>query len=100
MIRCLISLAGSASQGRVLALALITAISVWLQATAVRANSTNFTVADDISLIEIREPILFSPDRRFFLVVSERGRLDLNRPESSIHFYQAVMFSVSFRSQD
>src|SRR5579872_375189 len=89
MIRCLISLAGSASQGRVLALALITAISVWLQATAVRANSTNFTVADDISLIEIREPILFSPDRRFFLVVSERGRLDLNRPESSIRFYQA-----------
>jgi dipeptidyl aminopeptidase/acylaminoacyl peptidase len=82
------SSASPRSKRSALPLVLIIVVSLCLQATAVRAGSRNFTVADDISLTEIREPILFSPDRQLFLVVSERGRLDLSQPESSIRFYQ------------
>lgn len=46
-----------------------------------------FTVADDIELVQFAAPVTFSPDHRYFVVVSERGRLDLNRPESSLRVY-------------
>src|SRR5260370_30167528 len=52
-------------------------------------RSTRFTVADDIGLTQLGHNVLFSPNRRYFVVMSERGRLDLNRPESSIRVYVA-----------
>src|SRR5216684_4028049 len=54
-----------------------------------------FTVADEIGLTEfgfpyssMQEPGKFSPDRNYFVVHTQRGRLDLNRPESSLRFYR------------
>ena len=50
-------------------------------------KSRHFTVADDIALAQIADPVLFSPDGRYFAVVSDWGRLHLNRPESSVRVY-------------
>ncbi len=62
-----------------------------LLAVAPRANAQTgpkrFTVADDIGLTQITSGVVFSPDERFFLVTSDRGRLDLNRVESSVRVY-------------
>jgi dipeptidyl aminopeptidase/acylaminoacyl peptidase len=46
-----------------------------------------FTVADDIGITMVSSEIMFSPDDRFFIVQSDRGRLDLNRAESSLRVY-------------
>jgi dipeptidyl aminopeptidase/acylaminoacyl peptidase len=61
-------------------------------------RSTRFTVADDIGLTRLDQNVLFSPNGRYFVVLSERGRLDLNRPESSIRVY-AVDAVEHFLSQ-
>jgi dipeptidyl aminopeptidase/acylaminoacyl peptidase len=74
-------------------------------ATAQKASSL-FTVVDDIGLTQFdaigpTQPdaaVTFSPDDRFFLVLSERGRLDLNRAESSIRIYR-VRDAAEFLSQ-
>jgi dipeptidyl aminopeptidase/acylaminoacyl peptidase len=53
-----------------------------------------FTVADDIALTYFAPPgggpvqVKFSPDGNYFAVWSERGRLDLNCVEDSLHFYR------------
>jgi hypothetical protein len=54
-----------------------------------------FTVSDEIG-VTLFNPlngkdvaIRFSPDRRYFAVWSERGRLDLNRVENSLRVYQS-----------
>lgn len=54
-----------------------------------------FTVADDVGISHFgdrytsqAEPITFSPDNRYFVVDTERGRLDLNRPESTLRIYR------------
>jgi hypothetical protein len=56
---------------------------------------TRFTVADEIGLTHFGDPytgqaeaVLFSPDGNYVAVDSERGRLDLNRPEDSLRFYR------------
>jgi dipeptidyl aminopeptidase/acylaminoacyl peptidase len=56
---------------------------------------TRFTVADEIGLTHFGDPyagraeaVLFSPDGNYLAVDSERGRLDLNRPEDSLRFYR------------
>jgi dipeptidyl aminopeptidase/acylaminoacyl peptidase len=46
-----------------------------------------FTVADDIGITQVGSEVMFSPDARFFIVESDRGRLDLNRVESSLRVY-------------
>src|SRR6202035_1036829 len=48
-----------------------------------------FTVADDIELTRFNNSfsLTLSPDGKYFIVLSERGRLDLNRPESSVRVY-------------
>lgn len=46
-----------------------------------------FTVADDVELTNFTAPIVFSPDNKYFVVASQRGRLDLNRSESSLRIY-------------
>ncbi len=56
-----------------------------------------FTVVDDINFSrfidpdpdsELASPILFSPDGQYFAVDTERGRIDLDRAESTIRIYQ------------
>src|SRR5713101_3886844 len=53
-----------------------------------------FTVADDIALSRFGSStsdddlFAFSPDHRFFAVLTEHGRLDLNRPESIFRVYR------------
>src|ERR1700733_14916665 len=55
---------------------------------------STFTVADEIGLTLFGTPlggppeIHFSPDGKYFAVWTERGRLDLNRPEDSLRFYR------------
>ena len=44
-------------------------------------------MADDIELAQVGQIVMFSPDTRYFVATSDRGRLDLNRPESSLRVY-------------
>src|SRR5580700_5586341 len=53
-----------------------------------------FAVSDEIGLaifdrqvVPEKQAIRFSPDRRYFAVYSERGRLDVDRVEDSLRFY-------------
>jgi dipeptidyl aminopeptidase/acylaminoacyl peptidase len=53
------------------------------------------TLADEINLWLFipdmdRPNPRFSPDEKYFAVYSERGRLDLNRPEYSLRFYRSA----------
>lgn len=54
-----------------------------------------FTIADEIGLRLFNDSsgtpaeICFSPDENYFAVWTERGRLDLNRPEDSLRFYRS-----------
>jgi dipeptidyl aminopeptidase/acylaminoacyl peptidase len=66
-----------------------------------------FTVADEISLINFGHPnaertaaIQFSPDGNYLLVVTERGRLDLNRIEDSLRFYRSVDIKAFLKNSD
>lgn len=52
-----------------------------------QVTARRFTVADDIELTRISQTVMFSPDDGYFVVASDRGRLDLNRPESSLRVY-------------
>jgi len=61
------------------------------------AVKRRFTLADDIGLTYFGDPFLgkaeaisFSPDNRYFVVHTERGRLDINRPESSLRVYRTA----------
>jgi hypothetical protein len=55
-----------------------------------------FTVADDIGFGEFqdlagtRQPILYSPDGQYFVVQVERGRLEIDRPESTVRVYSVA----------
>src|ERR1700737_3649850 len=59
-----------------------------------RQEKRPFTLADDIQLAVFAgswgtdQELIFSPDRNFFVVETERGLLDLNRPEGSLRFYR------------
>lgn len=50
-----------------------------------------FTVADEIGLALFGWPaeMLFSPDGNYFVVKTERGRLDINRVEDAVCFYRS-----------
>lgn len=78
----------------------IAALLVSEAAARAEKRSTPFTVADDIGFTQLDQNVLFSPNGRYFVVLSERGRLDLNRPESSIRVYvtEDVRHSLSQRS--
>src|SRR5712675_1206341 len=52
-----------------------------------QTGARRFTVADDIGLNQLSRIVMFSPDDRYFIVTSDRGRLDLNRCESSLRVY-------------
>ncbi len=55
---------------------------------APKAPGRQFTVSDDIRLTAI-DAVMFSPDNRYFVVISQRGRLDLDRPESCLRIYRS-----------
>jgi dipeptidyl aminopeptidase/acylaminoacyl peptidase len=51
-----------------------------------------FTVSDEIDLTlfgDLERTVAFSPDGNYFVVYSERGRSDRNRPEDSLRFYRS-----------
>ena len=50
-----------------------------------------FTITDEIGLTLFggRSKVLFSPDGNYFVVWTERGRLDLDRVEDSLRFYRS-----------
>ena len=61
---------------------------------AAPAEAKPFTVADDVEFIRFAdlnedgiEPIVYSPDRRYVVIHTERGRLDLNKVESTLRVY-------------
>jgi dipeptidyl aminopeptidase/acylaminoacyl peptidase len=61
-----------------------------------QAERHRFTVADDIALAHFGDPytskvgaITFSPDGRYFVVDTERGLLERNRPESTLRLYHS-----------
>ena len=64
-------------------------------------------MADDIQLSRFgdrytaqAEPITFSPDGRYFVVDTQRGRIDLNRPESTLRVYRTKDVSRFLRSPE
>jgi dipeptidyl aminopeptidase/acylaminoacyl peptidase len=68
---------------------------VFANGGAPSAAGRPLTVADEIGLTQFGDPytgqaeaIQFSPDAAYFAVHSERGRLDLNRPEDSLRIYR------------
>src|SRR5713101_6860227 len=59
------------------------------------AKKRPFTVADDITLAHFgdpytgeAEPVTFSPNRRYFVVCTEQGLIDQNRPESTLRIFR------------
>jgi dipeptidyl aminopeptidase/acylaminoacyl peptidase len=55
-----------------------------------------FTVATEIGIAHFGDPyageaeaLHFSPDGRYFAVLTERGRIDLNRPEDTMRIYRS-----------
>jgi len=58
------------------------------------AERKPFAVADDIRIVHLDAgtagAATFSPDGRYFVVLSERGRIDLNRSESSLRIYRTT----------
>ncbi len=57
-----------------------------------------FTVTDDIAFSYFgdpfnagaSQPVIFSPDSRYFIVRTQRGRLDLARPETTLRIYRTT----------
>jgi len=64
---------------------------ILMPTTRAQEPPRRFTVADDIGITRfdsgVSGPAIFSPDGRYFVVVAERGRLDINRSESSLRVY-------------
>ena len=88
-------------------LCLLLAIGTWPTRAILADAQRRFTVADDIQLAHFgdpytaqTEPVTFSPDGRFFIVDTERGRMDLNRPESTLRVYRTVDVERFLRSSE
>jgi dipeptidyl aminopeptidase/acylaminoacyl peptidase len=86
-------------------LGLVLTAGIWPTRAAWAGTERHFTVADDIELSHFGdpytlsvEPITFSPNGRFFVVDTERGRIDLNRPESTLRVYRAADVAQFLRS--
>src|SRR6267154_6191825 len=62
-------------------------VTILPEVAIAQTGTRRFTVADDIGLSELGRIVMFSPDDRYFIVTSDRGRLDLNRCESSLRVY-------------
>jgi len=86
-------------------LCLLLAVGVWLSNAFSEDAKRRFTVADDIELSHFGDPymggivpITFSRDGRFFVVDTERGRIDLDRPESTLRVYRTREVEEFLRS--
>ena len=72
----------------------LSVIDITSQIALAQQTKRAFAVADDIAFTSLADPygtraeVRFSPDRKYFAVRSERGRLDLNRVEDSLRFYR------------
>ncbi len=68
---------------------------LWVAVSAWGAAGMPFTVADEIGVAHFGDPyggeaesVQFSPDGRYFAALTERGRIDLNRPEDTLRIYR------------
>ena len=74
-------------------------IALFLAAVAASAQGAPgkpFTVAEEIELAQFGDPnagqaeaVQWSPDGKYVAALTERGRLDLNRPEDTLRIYRA-----------
>ena len=79
------------------------AIYCVLAAIGIRADARGFTVADDIGISRfvdpfqtlLRSPIRFSPDGRYFAVVTERGLIKPNMIEDAVWVFSTAEVSAS-----
>jgi dipeptidyl aminopeptidase/acylaminoacyl peptidase len=67
----------------------------------------DFGVIDEIGIAHFGDPytgqaaeIAFSPDRRYFAVNTERGRLEVNRPEGSLRIYRSADVLKFLKSEE
>jgi dipeptidyl aminopeptidase/acylaminoacyl peptidase len=74
---------------------LLLAVGIGFVSLANSAAKRRFTVADDIAVSYFGDinggevaPVTFSPDGRYFVVDTERGLLDRDRPESTLRVYR------------
>src|ERR1700704_5157682 len=82
-----LSLCGRIAGGRALLLAAVSTHG---------AVGKPLTVAEEIGLAHFGDPyggeaeaVQFSPDGQYFAALTERGRLDLDRPEDTLRIYRA-----------
>jgi dipeptidyl aminopeptidase/acylaminoacyl peptidase len=84
------------NSGKIVLLLIVTCVwpNLGVISASTKTTKRPFTVVDDIQLAVFGgtsgsdDPLVFSPDRAYFVVETERGRLDLNRPEGSLRFYR------------
>jgi dipeptidyl aminopeptidase/acylaminoacyl peptidase len=75
---------------------IVCCLGLTLSALAANADTHAFSVSDDIQLAilggitHVQSAVVFSPDGRWFVVETERGRPDLNAVEDSLRFYRAA----------
>jgi len=80
---------------KVVLIASLTCLTVTTMIAAAQQTKHGFTVADEIGLELFDDPngapaeVLFSPDKTYLVVKTERGRLDIDRVEDEIRFYRS-----------
>ncbi len=82
--------------GQITRVCVLLATGLAFTSLSCHAAKRRFTVADDIGLAHFGYPygtgivdaVTFSPDGRFFVVDTERGLLEQDRPESTLRIYR------------
>jgi dipeptidyl aminopeptidase/acylaminoacyl peptidase len=87
----------TALKGKVVCAALVISAAIMNSSSgngATKNVQRSFTVVDDIAVAQFGDPntaltapITASPDNSSYVIYSERGRLDLNRPEGTLVWY-------------
>src|SRR5260370_35465196 len=74
---------------------LLFAVGIGFVSLPSRAAKRRFTVSDDIGVVHFGDiylgkanAVTFSPDGRYFVVDTERGLIEKNRPESTLRVYR------------
>ena len=85
----------SGASGLAYILILLSSLAWAVTPHGAQETKKTFTVADEIGLTLFGTPkggppdVRFSPNGNYFVVWTERGRLDLNCPEDSLRFYRS-----------